>query len=68
MKRVLVAVVSFAIFVLEFAFQLIMLLINAAKTIPTIFLLCILSYHNRIQFLTSRTGFFIIEEADTEET
>ena len=68
MKRVLVAVVSFAIFVLEFAFQLIMLLINAAKTIPTIFLLCILRYHNRIQFLTSRTGFFIIEEADTEET
>ena len=68
MKRVLVAVASFAIFILEFAFQLIMLLVNAARTIPTIFLLCILRYHNRIQLLTTKTAFFLIEEVDTEET
>ena len=58
--------VSFIIFIFEFLLQLIGLFINAIATIPVIFLLCIFRYHNRIQFLTSKTSFFIVEE--TEET
>lgn len=66
MKRCLVAVVSFMIFIIEFLLQIAFLLINAIATIPLIFISCLFKYHNRIQFCTSKTSFFIIEK--TEET
>ena len=66
MRRCLVALVSFMIFVIEFLLQVLGALVNAIATIPTIFMLCIFRYHNRIQFFTSKTAFLIVEE--TEET
>lgn len=62
MKRVLVAFASFIVFAVEFVFQLFILLAQFIKTIPTVFVLCILRYHNRIQWYTSKNNYFIIKE------
>ena len=65
MKRCLTAFVSFIIFILEFLLQVLGLFINTIIAIPVIFLFCLFRYHNRIQFLTSKTSVFIMK---TEET
>lgn len=62
MKRVLMSVMSFFIFILEILFQIIFLLFNTIKTIPPIFVLCILRYHNRIQWWTSKNNIFVTKE------
>lgn len=62
MKRVLIALISFCIFLIEVIIQIMFLLINTIKTIPKIILLCLIRYHNRIQWLTSKNQIFIIKE------
>jgi hypothetical protein len=64
MKRCLVALISFIIFIIEFLIQSFKILIDVISTIPVIFLICLCRYHNRIQFFTSKNSFFIIEETE----
>lgn len=66
MKRCFVALISFIVFIIEFLLQIFGIVIDAIFTIPTIFMLCMFRYHNRIQLFTSKTAFLIVEE--TEES
>ena len=62
MKRVLIALISFCIFLTEVIVQIMFLFINTIKTIPKIILLCLIRYHNRIQWLTTKNQIYIIKE------
>lgn len=62
MKRVLMACMSFLIFIVELFFQVLFLSVNSFRALVIIILLCLVRYHNRIQWATSKRGVMIIKE------
>lgn len=62
MKRILLSILSFFIFIIEIIFQILLLGVNTIKSIHFIFIMCLIKYHNRIQWMTSKNNIFTIKE------
>lgn len=62
MKRALMACISFLIFIVELLFQVLFLSINSFRALVVIILLCLVRYHNRIQWTTSKREVMIVKE------
>jgi len=62
MKRILLSILSFFIFIVEIIFQILLLGVNTIKSIHFIFIMCLIKYHNRIQWMSSKNSIFIVKE------
>ena len=65
MKRIVLSVISFIIFIFEVIIQFYFILNDTLKKCLYIISKGIIRYHNRIQLWTSKKNFIIIEEYNT---